>query len=54
MTFPLTDDSVALEDVERFFVDLTVETPNSGVLVVEPERTQINVLDDDGKIIAPF
>ena len=49
VTFPLTDDDVALEDVERFFVDLTVETPGSGVLVVQPERTRINVLDDDGK-----
>ena len=50
MTFPLTDDDVALEDVERFLVDLSVETPGSGVTVVQPERTQINVLDDDGEL----
>lgn len=54
VTFPLTDDNVALEDVERFFVGLTVDTPGSGVLVVQPERTQINVLDDDGETIFQF
>lgn len=45
--FDLTDDDVALEDVEQYFVDLSVP-PGSGALVVQPERTQINVLDDDG------
>ena len=50
VTFPLTDDDVALEEVERFFVGLTVENPDSGVIVTQPERTQVNVLDDDGEI----
>ena len=45
--FDLTDDDVALEDVEQYFVSLSVP-PGSGALVVQPERTQINVLDDDG------
>ena len=49
--FPLTDDDIALEDVERFFVDLSVETPDSGVVVVSPERTRINVLDDDSEML---
>ena len=49
ITFSLTDDDVALEEVERFFVDLTLENPASGVLVTQPDRTEINVLDDDGE-----
>ena len=50
ITFPLTDDDVALEEIERFFVGLMVENPDSGVIITQPERTQINVLDDDGEI----
>ena len=45
--FDLTDDNVALEDVEQYFVRLSVPR-DSGALIVQPERTQINVLDDDG------
>ena len=49
VTFHLTDDDVALEEVERYFASLSVEDSASGVLIVEPEMTQINVLDDDGR-----
>lgn len=45
----LTDDDVALEDVERYFASLSLVDSTSGVLIVQPERTQINVLDDDGE-----
>ena len=49
MTFDLTDDDVALEEVERYFASLSLVDSTSGVLIVEPEMTQINVLDDDGR-----
>ena len=48
VTFDLTDDDVALEEVERYFASLTLVDSASGVLIVQPEMTQINVLDDDG------
>ena len=49
VSFNLTDDDVALEDIESYVVDLTVQPSSPGVTVEEPERTRINVLDDDGE-----
>lgn len=48
ITFDLTDDDVALEAVERYVASLSVVDPSSGVRVVQPSVTTINVLDDDG------
>lgn len=49
VTFDLTDDDVALEEIETFVVDLEIlNNLNNIVMPGIPEKTTINVLDDDG------
>ena len=54
VNFTLTDDNVALEDIERYVVNLFLPDSPAGVLIVEPDTTRIEVLDDDGERIKGF
>lgn len=44
----LTDDDVALEAVEQYMASLVLPANATGVRLLEPRTTEINVLDDDG------
>ena len=49
--FALTDDSVGLEAIERYFADLTIVGTPDGVMLGALTRTTVNVLDDDSELI---
>ena len=46
--FPITDDEIGLEDVERFRLTLVIPEGVVGVEVGDPGMAYINVVDDDG------
>ena len=51
ISIPLTDDDIALEDIEMYTARLEiVGSPNVVVMLGIPDETVINVVDDDGKI----
>ena len=47
ISFEINNDEVALEDVERYIAQLNLEG-SSNAVIVEPQTTEINILDDDG------
>ncbi len=49
ITFILTDDLVALETVEQYTLSLSLPGVTTGIMIVDPDTTEINILDDDGK-----
>ena len=46
--FPIINDDIGLEDVERFRVMLVIPDGVVGVEVGDPGITYINIIDDDG------
>ena len=50
ITFSITDDNVALEDVEIH--DLSLEQPSdSRVMIGSPGQTTVRIIDDDSELI---
>ncbi len=49
VTFDITDDLVALENIESYVVGLTIEGNPEGVAIGMVAMTTVNVLDDDGE-----
>ena len=48
VTIPIVDDDI-VESVENFFAMLALETVGANV-IVDPARTQINIVDNDSKL----
>ena len=49
ITFNIPDDSIALEPPEKFTLILTAETISDGIMLQPNDKTDITILDEDGK-----
>ena len=49
ITFNITDDIIALEPPETFTLILTVVTISDGIMLQPNNKTDITILDEDGK-----
>ena len=45
----INDDQVGLEAVEMFSVSLALTQPSDAVMVVSPDVTVVNIINDDGR-----
>ena len=53
ITFNIPDDAIALEPPEKFTLTLTVVTSGDGIMLQPNDKTDITILDEDGKF-SPF
>ena len=49
ITFNIPDDSIALEHPEKFTLTLTAITSGDGIMLQPNDKTDITILDEDGK-----